>query len=138
MTDEDRTEASSSWRWPLLIGGWFCLAAGTVGAVLPLVPTTPFLILAAACFARSSPRMHKRLHANRLVGPYLVQWERDRTVPKHAKAKALALIGVTFAVSIYLVERTELRWVLVAIGVILSAFVWRLPQADAREPSPDR
>lgn len=97
------------------------------GAFLPVLPTTPFLLVAAACFVRSSPSLHRRLLANRVFGPYLVQWQHDHTVPRDAKRKAYGLVVATFALSIAVVDGRGLRLLLVALGCALLAFLAWLP-----------
>jgi len=114
-------------RWTLLVLGTLLTALALVGAFLPVLPTTPFLLLAAACFVRSSPTLHRRLLANRVFGPYLRQWQHDHTVPRDAKRKAYGLVVVTFALSIWLVDRIWLRWTLAGLGLALLAFLAWLP-----------
>ena len=84
---EDQTKRllkSGMARYCLLALGVLCTVLGAVGAFLPILPTTPFLLLAAACFVRSSPAFHRRLLANRVFGPSIAQWQHDRTVPPGA------------------------------------------------------
>ncbi len=114
-------------RWCLLVLGLLFTALGTAGAFLPVLPTTPFLLLASACFVRSSPAFHRRLLANRMFGPYLAQWQRDATIPREAKRKAYGLVVVTFALSIGLVDATWLRGVLAGVGITLVGFLAWLP-----------
>lgn len=113
----------------LLIGlGWLFVALGAVGALLPLLPTTPFLLLAAACWVRASEQLHQRLLANRLLGPYLRQWRAERTVPVRAKVMAVVLVVATFAISIvFAVEDARLRALLALLGLGLVVFLARLP-----------
>ena len=120
-------ERSGPVRWVLIAVGSLFTALATLGALLPVLPTTPFLLLAAACFARSSPAFHRRLLANRQFGPYIAQWQRDHTVPRDAKFKAYALVVVTFAVSIALVDATWLRVTLAGLALALLAFLACLP-----------
>lgn len=121
-------------RWLLLGLGLLLTILATIGAFLPVLPTTPFLLLAAACFARSSTRFHRRLLQNRVFGPYLKQWQHDHTIPREAKRRAYGLVVVTFALSIYLVDAPGLRWMLLAIGATLLAFLAWLPTTA---PEPD-
>ena len=114
-------------RWCLLVLGVLLTGLAAVGAFLPVLPTTPFLLLAAACFMRSSPAFHRRLLANRMFGPYLAQWQHDHTVPRDAKRKAYGLVALTFSLSVYLVGVTWLRWTLVGIALALIAFLAWLP-----------
>jgi hypothetical protein len=120
-------------RWCLLALGLAFTALAAVGAFLPVLPTTPFLLLAAACFARSSPAFHRRLLANRVFGSYIAQWQHDHTVPREAKRKAYGLVVLTFAVSIALVHATWLRMTLAGIGVALIAFLALLPTTSPHE-----
>jgi uncharacterized membrane protein YbaN (DUF454 family) len=120
-------------RWCLLILGLLFTALGVVGAFLPVLPTTPFVLLAAACFVRSSPRFHRRLLANRLFGPYIAQWQLDHTVPREAKRKAFGLLVVTFSVSIMLVDATGLRVMLAGFAVALIVFLAWLPTTARKE-----
>ncbi len=62
---------------PWTILGVVFLMIGGIGVVLPLLPTTPFVLVAAGCFAKSSPRMHAWLLANRVFGPMIVDWEKE-------------------------------------------------------------
>lgn len=120
--------AKTGWaRWCLLVLGLLFMALGTVGAFLPVLPTTPFLLLALACFQRSSPTFYRRLLRNRLFGSYVTQWEHDRTVPREAKRKAYGLVAVTFALSIALVDAMWLRGLLLSAGLALIGLLAWLP-----------
>ncbi len=70
---------------------------GFIGVFLPLMPTTPFLLLALACFARSSPAIHDWLINHRILGPYIVDWERDRSIPMAAKITSIVMMSASFA-----------------------------------------
>lgn len=124
-------------RWALLSAGCVACVLGAVGAFLPLLPTTPFLLLAAACFARTSPRFHRALLANRVFGPYLRQWRHDRTIPREAKVRAYVLVVATFAVSILVLDRNDLRVLLIVLACALLVFLASLPttrRTPGREP----
>jgi len=97
-----------------------------MGVPLPGLPTTPFLILAAACFARSSPRFHRALLQNRVLGPYLQQWQKDHSIPRMAKRRAYVVIAITFAISIYFVPLAWMRILLAAVGASLCIFLHKL------------
>ena len=106
------------------------MVLGAVGAVLPLLPTTPFLILALFLFSKSSPRFHQMLLDNPWFGPGLRQWEADRSLARPIKYKATGLIILTFGISIYLVaDNFWLQAMLVLLGVGLLVFLWRLKEA---------
>ncbi|HID82066.1 MAG TPA: DUF454 domain-containing protein [Chromatiales bacterium] len=109
--------------------GWSFVLTGMAGIVLPLLPTTPFLILALACFARSSLKFHQMLLNNRWVGPILKHWEESRAVSRTTKRKASVLIILTFLLSILILhQRPELQISLILIAGVLLFFIWRLPE----------
>ena len=116
----------------LLVGvGTTSLALGVVGIVVPVLPTTPFLLLAAACYARSSTRLYAWLLGQPSLGRIVAEWRRSRSLPPGVKPRALLVVGLTFAVSIVLVDTLSLQLLLIAVGVILGAFLWRIPAVRA-------
>ena len=96
--------------------GWAALALGALGILLPLLPTTPFLILAAYCFSRGSGRLHAWLLNHRVFGPPIENWRKHRAISKRAKFTALVAMGVIVAVS---VAADVPAWVLAVQAVIL-------------------
>ena len=72
-------------RWVWVAGGWAALALGTVGIFLPLIPTTPFVLVAAWCFSKGSRRMHEWLLQHRYFGSTVRDWERHGVIPLRAK-----------------------------------------------------
>ena len=78
--------------------GWFFVGLGLVGAFLPVLPTTPFLLLAVACFARSSPRLEAWLLNHPAFGPPLRNWREKRAISRKAKLSAVALMSVSYAI----------------------------------------
>ncbi|MDF1836552.1 MAG: YbaN family protein [Planctomycetota bacterium] len=115
-------------RWLFLVGGWIFTGLALIGAVLPLLPTTPFLLLAGMCFARSSPTMHERIWRLPIFGRYLRQWEDTHTVPPDAKRRAWTLIVVSLGISIYLVEGKAWTLALLGLGLVLMICVALLPE----------
>lgn len=114
--------------------GWFFVILGAIGAVLPLLPTTPFLILALACFAENSPRFHKMLLNHKWFGPPLQQWEQTHTMRPKVKKKVYLLIILTFGISITVLwGRTGLQLMLVGFCLTLLWFISRIKEAE-REP----
>ncbi|PHS33063.1 MAG: hypothetical protein COA95_01785 [Methylophaga sp.] len=114
----------------LIFLGWFFVILGAIGAVLPLLPTTPFLILALTCFAESSPRFHRMLLANKWFGPPLAQWEKSKTIRREIKHKAMLLIIATFSLSIFVLSgRLGLQLMLIGLCLILLIFVFQLKEA---------
>lgn len=111
------------------IAGALSLLAGVIGIFLPVLPTTPFVLLAAACFARSSPRVYGWLLSHRLFGPIIVSWQRERAVPRRVKWIALSSMALSISVSILLMQgQPWLQLLLAVIGLSLGAWLARLPE----------
>lgn len=128
LRDRAREHPSPLVRGLLMAVGMLCLLLGIVGIFLPLLPTTPLVLLAAACFARSSPRFHDWLLANRTFGPLIREWETHRAIPYKTKVTAIALMLGTLAVSIVLfVGPLWLQVLLAAFGVALAIWMYRIP-----------
>jgi len=115
----------------LIVLGWFFLALGAIGAVLPIVPTTPFLIVALALFSRSSPRFHQMLLNNGWFGPTLRQWEQTRTLPRKTKYRVYATIVAVFSLSIAMLNgRVHYQLMLAALAAVLLAIIWRIDEPE--------
>lgn len=125
-------------RIVLLTLGWLAIVLGILGIVLPLVPTTPFMLLAAWCFARSSPRFHDWLLWRSPFGRYIRHWQQHRGMPPGAKSRAMIVIVITFAVSLWLVPLWWVRVMLIIMLAVLLLFIGRMPvvaeTADERLP----
>lgn len=110
--------------------GAIALLLGIIGIFLPVLPTTPFVILAAACWARASPRFHRRLHQHRVFGPMVRDWEERRAVPR--RAKYLAFTVMTLSCS-WLLYRLPGQWWWGAASALfclaVALWMWRLPDA---------
>ena len=118
-------------KYLLIFLGLLFIVLGIIGAILPILPTTPFLILALACFSNSSPRFHQMLLNNRWFGSALQQWEKSRSITRRSKLKAMILIVVTFALSIGVLHKDfQLQLVLLAMGSILLIYMWRIKEAE--------
>ncbi|MBL9072539.1 YbaN family protein [Tabrizicola sp.] len=114
----------------LATGGLF-LGLGLLGVVLPVLPTTPFLLLAAGCFAKSSPRLHGWLVGHPVFGPPIRNWEENGAISRPAKRLAVGSMAAVFALSVWL----GLSWkVLLAQGVLIgigAAFVLTRPDGSS-------
>ncbi|AXK40018.1 YbaN family protein [Crenobacter cavernae] len=115
-------------RYLWLTLGVVCCLLGVIGALLPLMPTTIFLILAAACFARSHPEWHRALLEHPHFGPSLRLWETQRAFTPAGKRAALIGIAAGFALSIWLMAgHPWLQAGLFAFGALLATWVARRP-----------
>ncbi len=88
-------------RGLLWIAGSVSLVLGLVGVVLPGLPTTPFILLAAACYAKASPRLHTWLLNHRWMGPMLRDWERDHSLTRRTKTVAVLSMAIMVGFSIW-------------------------------------
>ena len=125
---------SPLFRAVLLVVGTASLVLGVIGIVPPVLPTTPFLLVTAACYARASTRLYQWLLGQPSLGPIVVEWRRSRSLPPGVKTRALMVVAITFAISVVLVDLLLLRAGLVATGVILAIFLYRIPTA---RPEPE-
>lgn len=105
-------------RRPLLLGaGWLCVALGLIGLLLPLFPTTPFLLVAVWAFSRSSPEMAARIREHRFAGPYVRDWEDHGVIPLSAKIAALSMMGGMLAVLTFYSGAPA--WAIIVAGVTM-------------------
>jgi uncharacterized membrane protein YbaN (DUF454 family) len=116
--DNDPPPAATGTRRVLLQAlGWSCVALGLVGAVLPLLPTTPFLLVALWAFAGSSRRFHDWLYTHRLFGPPLQAWQAHGVIP--LKAKVLALCAMVASMTYVIVFATVPWWGIMGMGAMI-------------------
>ncbi len=114
--------------------GFLFLGLGLVGVFLPLLPTTPFVLLAAACFAQSSERMHRWILANPTFGPMVRDWEQKRCVSCRVKVIAITSMALVGGVSVSLALET-VAWQLAGAVLLLvgTLVVLRLKTCPAKE-----
>jgi uncharacterized protein len=119
-------------RGLLLAAGLLATGLGVLGIFLPLLPTVPFLLLAAACFARSSEPVHRWLLGHAQLGPLIAGFLDGRGIPRRAKRRAIALVWLTIPPSaLWLVTHPWLQGLLLAIALAVSLYLWRLPLREA-------
>jgi len=123
------TSTSPLLRAVLLVVGTAALIVGLIGIFLPVLPTTPFLLVTAACYARASTRLYAWLLGQPSVGPIVAEWRRSRSLPPGVKTRALVVMAITFALSIVLVDNLLLRIGLLGTAIILAVFLYRIPTA---------
>jgi uncharacterized membrane protein YbaN (DUF454 family) len=80
------------------------LGVGGVGIALPLLPTTPFVLIAAWAAAKGSPRLHRWIHAHSRFGPLVRQWQQERAIPRRAKVSAVLLIAASWLIILLTIE----------------------------------
>jgi uncharacterized membrane protein YbaN (DUF454 family) len=116
-----RKDQSRLLRGLLVAAGTLCVAFGVVGAFVPVLPTTPFLLLAGVCFARSSERLHRWLFSNRLFGEYLRRYRDGEGLPLASKIATLVLLWATIGPSALLAVPDRLWWARAALFAIAAA-----------------
>lgn len=106
-------------KMTLMICGWLLLVLAVMGIVLPILPTTPFVIAAAACFSVGDPQMYRRLETSKVFGPYIEGWRTKQGISAARKASAIATLWVLMGVSIWMTQKLWLTILLlfIAIGV---------------------
>ncbi len=116
-------------RYLLLVAGTISLTLGAVGIFLPILPTTPFLLLSAACYLRSSERMHKWLMDNRWFGEYIKNYQAGRGIPMKTKIIAISTMWIAILYSTFFVvdEILVAQIALLVIAAGVSVHLIRLP-----------
>ena len=122
MPDKLRIHSNKFARLFLIIAGWFFVALGVIGIFLPVMPTTIFLIIAAACFARSSERFYSWLLNNKRFGKLIRDYREQKGMP--IRAKVIAILMLNLAIGYSALFAVSLTWVkillfLIAIGVTI-------------------
>lgn len=126
--------ASPTVRIAFIALGCLFVALGILGAFLPLLPTTPFMLLAAGCFARASTRFYNWLLNTKAFGPAILEWRMHRSIPYRIKLVSIATMAVTLSISIAVA--VDDRWLQVLVGtlgLLLAAWMYRIPSRDAPE-----
>lgn len=123
--DMPRTHRRRSVRYILLGVGWLSVTLGVIGIFLPVLPTTPFLLLAAACFARSSPRFYFWLVNHKRLGPWIRDYLQGNGIPLKAKVYAIGLMWASIGLSCYLVPWPWLRAFMLISAMLVTIYIVR-------------
>jgi uncharacterized protein len=110
-----------------ILAGCLSLIAGAIGVVLPLLPTTPFLLLAAFCFARGSTRLHNWLISHPRLGPPIEQWRRHGAISRRGKGLAVIAMAVAFGISVVLAVPLYALWLQLAVLCLVALFILTRP-----------
>ncbi|MGR0278484.1 YbaN family protein [Marinomonas dokdonensis] len=110
-----------------LLLGWFSLITGIIGIFLPLLPTTPLVLLAAWCFSKSSERFHTWLINHKFFGPIVSDWQSNDGIPRKSRNRAIIFMWLGMAISSLMVGRFWATVGLVCIGICVSIYLLRMP-----------
>lgn len=111
-----------------LFGGLLALVLGAIGVFVPLLPTVPFVILAAFCFARSSPRLEQWLVGHRRFGPHIAAWRSRGAISPQGKRAALVAFAISAAAGFVLLD---FPWSLIPVAAALIGGSWIVSRPDA-------
>ena len=120
-----RTSRHRLVRYALQGVGWLSVALGVIGIFLPVLPTTPFLLLAAACFARSSPRFYNWLVNHKRLGPWIRDYLEGNGIPLKGKVYAIGLMWLSISLSCYLVPSPWARVFMLTSAVLVTIYILR-------------
>lgn len=124
----NRVHRNSLIRRVLIVAGTLFVGLGIVGIFLPILPTTPFLLLAAACYARSSERFYRWLLNHPWFGKYIRTYQEGEGIPVKAKALSISLIWLTiFSSVIFVVHPLIVRIILIVIAACVTFYLLSLP-----------
>ena len=110
--------------------GFLFIALGILGVILPLLPTTPFIIFAAFFFSQSSQRLHAWLLRNRIFGPILYNWETCHCIPRFAKKLSFTMIAIFGSVSVYVLPEIWLQVLSVTLIAYACYFIANIPTCN--------
>ena len=120
----------------LVVFGTLCLGLGALGVLLPVLPTTPFLLLAAICYAHSSERFYLWLLTNRIFGQYIRDFRDKKGFSVPVKIWIIFAMASTMGASIYFVPVNAVRVLLAITGAAVATYIWRLP-TKVEDPGDD-
>ena len=117
----------------LIVAGVVSLVLGGIGVFLPLLPTTPFVLLAAGCFAGSSPAMHRWLCRSRFFGEYIENYRTNAGVSKSVKVRAIVFLWAGLSLSAAAVHKPLVWMILAVIGICVSTHLLMMKTKDETE-----
>jgi uncharacterized membrane protein YbaN (DUF454 family) len=135
MAQDGQPAVSGMRRWPYLLLAWVALALGLVGIVLPGLPTTPFVLLAAWAAARGSTRLHRWLRVHRLFGPMIREWEAQGAVNRRAKWMATLMMAASAAIFFLTAPKLWMAATGTAIMAVVATWLWLRPEPKPK-PKP--
>jgi len=114
----------------LMVLGWISVALGVAGIPLPLLPTMPFLLLAAWCFAKSSEKFHQWLTEHPKLGPIVNPWRQGRGLTLQTKRRIILTMWLSMGVSAAIIAQNKISITLFIIGLCTSVYILHQPEFD--------
>lgn len=114
--------------------GCLSVALGILGLFLPILPTTPFMLLAAGCFARSSERFYCWITSHPRFGPMIADYLAGKGLPVRAKYMAISLLWLSILFGVFWVDFVWAKVAMLLTAIAVSTYIWRLPVAGAEQP----
>jgi uncharacterized membrane protein YbaN (DUF454 family) len=129
LVQASTTMSAMRFSKPLYLAlGWLCVGLGLLGIALPILPTTPFLIVAVWSFSRSSPELAAKIRNHPAAGPYIRDWQDYGVIPR--KAKILATLMMTGTAAMLFLWSTAPVWLSAALSLgmgLVGAYIWSRP-----------
>lgn len=130
-----RTKPGKVLHYFLILFGFISLGVGIIGIFLPLVPTTPLILLAAACFLKSSPKLYYWLTKHKTFGTYIKNYLQSGRIPAKSKPYSIAIVWICISISAYFAESLWLRILLLLIAGGVSIHLLLLKTTESADPS---
>ncbi|WP_230655936.1 YbaN family protein [Psychrobacter sp. I-STPA10] len=131
ITQTSQIHSNRLIRWLFLFLGTLFFVLGLIGVVLPVLPTTPFVLLAAACWAKGSDKFHHWLVNHRIFGKMVTDWQQKRAIPRYGKYLAWTMMTASCVMLFYRLQGdwAWLAWVTAAVCLATAIWMARLPDA---------
>lgn len=120
-------------RYALLIAGSITLVLGLIGIFIPVLPTTPFLLISAYCYLRSSKRMYNWLIHHKVLGSYIYNYLEHRAVLRKTKIGAIVFLWLTLSISMFLIGNWHVRAFLLLVGICVSIHLFTLKTLERKD-----
>ena len=120
-------------RYLYLAFGWLSFSLGFIGVFVPLLPTTPFMLVAAYCFSKSSKRLYTWLVTRDYIGPMILDWERHRVIRLRAKVLATTLLTLMLSYPIFFKDIPFIfKAIMAGVGMSVLAYIWSCPSVKGQ------
>ena len=136
QSSDEHSVASSFKKGVYFIVGVLSLGAGIIGVFLPVLPTTPFILLSAWCFFRSSTRFYEWVISNKRFGPTIQNYQEGRGITQPTKVRAIVMMWLAITVSVYFfITNIYIITLMYAIAVAVTVYIYRLPTLELEKGS---